>query len=125
MSIERAVYKAPFYKGRQPQWVCPTCHRGVLIGVKGTFHYKETKVSRDARSHDDWDPEWIQYTYSCLLKCSNPQCGEFVSSAGDGSVDFDVDFDKITGEPLGQQYYEYFQPKFFLPHLNIFNCKNP
>lgn len=42
---------------------------------------EERRDSRD-HSHEAWEPEWIQYVYSCLLVCSNDQCKEVVASSG-------------------------------------------
>lgn len=119
MPVDRKIFKVPFHKGSPSQWTCPTCNKGILKGKTGSFVYKETKASLDAHTHDDWDPEWIEYAYSCQFVCTNPACEENVFNIGMGSVDFDVGFDS-AGMPDKQIYYDYFHPKFFLPHLNIF-----
>lgn len=122
MAIDRIIYKSSFSKGNQPQWSCPTCSKGILVGLKGSFHYEELSESRNARSHSDWDPDWIVYTYSCVLKCANPNCREVVSSVGVGHVDYDPIFEDDGSEhPTGVEYYDCFVPKFFHPHLKIFN----
>lgn len=123
MPVERSTYKTPFHKGKQPQWLCPTCRMGILRGVKESFHYKESTRSKNAREdpNGDWEPDWMEYTYACTLACTNPQCEETISSVGTGSVDYDIDYDESTGEPVGQNFYDYFQPKFFWPHLRIFD----
>ncbi|MEA2113220.1 MAG: DUF4145 domain-containing protein [Patescibacteria group bacterium] len=38
---------------------------------------------------------------------------------GTGSVDYEPTYD-LYDNPDGIQYFDYFHPKFFLPHLNIF-----
>ena len=122
MPVERITYKNPFYKGSKPQWVCPTCGKGILKGVKGSFRYRETKQSINYRelNNECWDPEGSEYTYSCSLVCTNPQCNEIVSNIGTGSVGINIDCNEFTGEQEDQNYYDYFEPKFFWPHLKIF-----
>lgn len=123
MPVERTIYKTPFHKESQPQWTCPACGRGVLEGIKGSFHYGEVKESIDAQEKykDTWDPDQIVFTYSTCLRCTNPQCKEIIASAGTGGVDFEPVYDEATGEPNAQDFYNYFLPKYFWPHLNIFN----
>lgn len=105
--------------GNPSQWQCPTCNKGILKGKEGSFLYTESKSSLDAHKHDDWEPEWIEYTYSCQFICTNPACEDTVVNLGTGSVDYDPTYDS-HGVPEGIQYFAYFQPKYFQPHLNIF-----
>jgi hypothetical protein len=119
MPVERKIYKFPFWKDNPIEWVCPTCERGVLSGERGSFSFHEIKESRDAHKNEDWDPDWIVYAYSCTFLCTNPQCQEVVASVGTGGVDVDPQYDE-KGELKELKHYDYFQPKYFYPHLNIF-----
>ncbi len=116
MSVDRLLFKTTFIKGNPPQWRCPTCGTGVLSPIVDSFVFEETKDSTHAHKHEAWEPEWIEYVYSCQLKCSNPACEEKIFSIGDGTVDSYVDDD--NGQKL--VYCDYFRPKFFLPNLKIF-----
>ena len=113
------IYKVPFNDGYPPQWTCPICNKGILKEKVDSFVRKETKGSLDSHIHEDWDSDWIVYTYSCQFICTNPSCEETVFNMGSGSVDYEVEFDHSNGFEK-QVYYEQFKPKFFLPHLNIF-----
>ena len=115
--MERTLYKLPFNKGKGADWICPTCKKGVLRIVNGSFQTFELRNSREAHDHEAWDPDWINYTYSCMLQCSNDQCKENVSSSGTGGVDLEVIFGK-DGEPE-QSWEDYFRPKYFEPPLSI------
>lgn len=119
MPVDRVIYKVPFHKGNQPQWVCPTCKKGILKGKKNSFIKDETVFSRIARQLPDWDPEWIQYAYSCQFECTNSSCEEVVFSMGIGTVDVDYGYDD-GGDPE-MITTERFEPRFFIPHLKIFS----
>lgn len=116
--MDRKLLKLPFAVNNPPDWVCPTCAKGVLRIKKGTFFKDEIRSSR-GHGHDAWEPEWIEYVYSCMLVCTNDQCKETVATSGVGSVNMDVYHDE-NGEPT-QEYDDFFHPKFFEPHLVLLN----
>lgn len=113
------LYKLPFSKERFPSWVCPTCGKYALKIKKDTFTSVETSGSSQARGHDEWDPQWIEYVYSCLLVCSSEACKEVVANSGEGFVDVDFEYDE-NGQ-LDQKWADFFRPKFFHPHLKLFS----
>ncbi len=51
-----------------------------------SFEYHETAGSEEARKHDDWDPDWIHYNFTCWVRCSNPACGNQAVVTGTGGV---------------------------------------
>ncbi|MCU7933231.1 MAG: DUF4145 domain-containing protein [Candidatus Thiodiazotropha sp. (ex Codakia rugifera)] len=116
--MDRRIYKLPFGKDKAPDWICPTCCNGVLRIMDNTFHFEERTLSKDAHSHEAWEPEWIEYVYSCLLRCSNDACGEIVANNGIGSVDWYSGYD--NNETPVQEWDEIFSPRYFEPHLIIF-----
>jgi hypothetical protein len=112
--MDRKNLTRPFSIENVPDWTCPTCGNGSLLVLKDSFHKDERLHSRD-HSDDAFDPDWIEYVYSCLLRCSNETCREVVSNSGTGSVDT-----KNYRNHLGDwdaEYVDLFQPKFFEPHL--------
>lgn len=116
--MDRKLYKLPFRKDHFLGFKCPTCGKGNLGIKKDTFNSVETSGSRQAHGHQDWDPQWIEYAYSCLLVCSNDSCKEIVANSGEGSVDIDIDYDE-NGQPE-QIWTDFFRPKYFHPHLKLF-----
>lgn len=110
--MDRKIFKIPFGIDNIPDWPCPTCGKGILALIEGTFEKHELKLSRDAHKEDDWDPEWIEYVYSCHLKCTNPRCREVVISGGTGGVDWEPS--EIN---YNLEYFDYFRPSYFLPPL--------
>lgn len=119
MSIDRKKFKLPFRGKGLTKWNCPTCGKGLLRVKPGTFHSEETRASRREHSYDEWEPEWIEYVYSCLLECNNTACKEIISSSGVGSVTHDIGYDE-KGE-LYDDLTACFSPQFFSPNLKIFN----
>lgn len=114
--MDRKTLKFPFTLDSTPDWMCPTCEIAPLRIRKDSFAKEERRYSRD-HSHDAWEPEWIEYAYSCMLECSNDKCKEVVASCGTGAVDWGVGEDE---EGLPEQVYEdYFRPKYFEPHLKL------
>jgi hypothetical protein len=89
--MDRKAYKLPFKKDRILRWMCPSCHKGILKIKKDTFYAEETNNSKKYRGHDAWEPEWIDYVYSCLLECTNPACKETVANSGTGEENRDSD----------------------------------
>ena len=122
MSIDRTTFKSPFREKGSTNWNCPTCGKGLLKVKPGTFHSKETRASRRAHPSVDWEPEWIEYVYSCLLECNNTACKEIVSSSGVGSVT-----QYLAQDEKGALYEDFdtrYSPKYFFPNLKIFNYQN-
>jgi hypothetical protein len=115
--VDRRTLKIPFTRDNTPDWLCPRCKKGLLRFVEGQFHAEERKDSKDAHSHEAWDPDWIRYVYSGLLRCGNDNCGELVTNAGTGGVDIDVVIGD-DGEPE-QAWADFFQPKYFEPPLQL------
>ena len=114
--MDRKILKLPFTLDSAPDWTCPTCQVAPLRIRKESFVKEERRHSRN-HSHDDWEPEWIEYVYSCMLVCSNDKCKEVVASCGTGSVDWGI-YEGEDGIPE-QVYEDYFRPKNFEPHLRL------
>lgn len=117
VDMDRHVLKHPFTLRRTHHWMCPTCGQALLRIREDSFVKEEQSSSRD-HSDEEWQPEWIRYVYSCMLVCSNVQCKEVVASSGTGSVHWHIEED-MNGVPQ-QVYEDHFRPKFFQPHLQIF-----
>ncbi len=116
--MDRKVFKLPFKKIGVTKYQCPTCDKGFLKIKKDTFHFQETKASERAHRHEAWEPEWIDYIYSCLFECSNTACKDTVSSSGVGSVTQYQYYDE-EGRP-DVDYDDFFRPNYFSPHLKLF-----
>ena len=117
--MDRKLYKLPFRLKSFPAWRCPACKKGTLQLVENSFHKDERAHSRDAKDCEAWEPDWIDYSFSCLLQCSTKKCSESVALSGVGGVDWDVGYDQNGHQQ--QIWGDRFRPKYFSPHLNLFD----
>lgn len=115
--MDRQLYKKSFKRNGLPQWKCPTCEKGVLQLEKDSFSKIERSWSREAKQHDAWEPEWIESTFSCMLKCANRKCQEGVALSGIGNVAWDIGYDKKGNQE--QVWDDVFRPKYFWPPLKL------
>ncbi|HAU4927506.1 DUF4145 domain-containing protein [Aeromonas hydrophila] len=115
--MDRSLYKYNFTRTNTPDWICPTCKKGILRIVDDSFKTVETRDSREAQEHPGWDPSCVSSIYSCLLRCNNKQCQEIVASTGGGGADIEG-FYNSHGHPE-QRWVEDFRPTFFEPPLAI------
>lgn len=105
MPVDRSHWK-PWFR-LFPNWECPTCGKGHLHVIADTKHDKETGPSIRARSHYEWEPDWISGRFVALLECDFNPCKEIASISGNYGVDIDVSFD-YNGEPE-QGYADFYQ----------------
>ncbi|MFD4032712.1 DUF4145 domain-containing protein [Streptomyces sp. NPDC058637] len=93
-----------------PTIPCPTCMRGVLLPDPDSFVDEETVTSKSLQSHDEWDPEWIQGYFQCVLVCRKATCDR-VRVIGESSVgpggSYDVQWEKLL------------RPTMFFPALPL------
>lgn len=115
--MDRKLLKLPFSLENPPDWSCPTCGKGILQIKEESFTKEELRRSREDHFHEAWEPEWIEYIYTCILVCSNDKCKEVVANSGTGSVDYDLIADEYS-EP-NQVHVEFFLPRYFEPHLKL------
>lgn len=116
--MDRKLLKLPFSRNNSPDWPCPACDKGILRIKKDSFLKEELGRSKKAHTHKEWEPEWIEYVYVCLLICSNEKCKEIVANNGIGTVDWDITEDE-DGRSDQMICTDIFQPKHFEPHLNL------
>ncbi|WP_316214056.1 hypothetical protein [Bradyrhizobium sp. SZCCHNR2032] len=81
------------FSSQLPPFRCPTCHEGSLAEVEESRKIIESKRSKRAASHDNWEPDWIENRFTLLLECSVATCGELVVVSGDTVQDEEDDED--------------------------------
>lgn len=113
MAINRGHWKPPFIS--LPSWVCPTCQTGSLSLNKSNLKIVETGSSVRARSHDAWEPEWVENRFSGLLVCQNRECGEIVAVGGRTELIEDLDWEQQV-----QNWVDAYHPIFVVPAPPIF-----
>jgi hypothetical protein len=117
--MDRPLFKYPSLTENDiPPFPCPTCNKGILKLVHGSWSHEMTVEAKKARSHPDWDPDWLEYTFAAVLRCNERFCQELVRVAGRGFPDYVEQYDE-DGMPFsGLQ--DSFKPLFFHPSLNVF-----
>ena len=119
MAIDKEYWKKMYLvKGNFPDLVCPFCNKGHLKPTKDGFKSDETKGSWEARDHDDWDPMWIEYRFSLMLKCNYDKCKDVVVCVGKGFNEPDMEYDSVA-DRWDQVFKPYYEPLFFYPALRI------
>lgn len=108
--------KSSFADNKIPDWICPHCKIGVL--KLDNFKAKETALSKSWHSHEDWEPEFIRYTFSGSLICD--KCEEFVAFLGNGNEEFAHYYDQYSNDYIEENYSSY-SPKYFYPTLQLFD----
>jgi len=113
--VLRESFKTSFEAGEPAPWPCPHCGKQVLLAEKNNVTATETRDSRDARRHEDWEPEWIEERFTSTLTCQN--CGEIVVAAGKTNWEPQWDYDEgheLWGQVLSPSFMEPAPPIFTL-----------
>lgn len=67
------------------------------------------------RSSDDWDPEWIEYIFTCRGECSNKHCKQPFAISGKGEIA------PFYDEEHGTEWHDVFRAHCCIPMPNIIN----
>jgi len=114
MTIKRITFKNDFNIESIPDWICPTCNKGVLKYERKNIKTFEGALSLSAHGHPAWEPDWINGVFLGLLKCSNPSCNETVVMTGDFRSEEGQEYDEMNNR------YNLVLNKFLIP-----SCFNP
>ena len=119
MPVNRSLYVQAIYKSSFPSWQCGCCGAGTLQLVKNSLESFQTAESRKARQHPDWDPEWIEFRFVCLAKCTSDACGEIATVTGTGETLLCFDEDPRTYQTI-ERWEERYAPRFICPATRLF-----
>jgi hypothetical protein len=118
MPIDRNILKSSFKRENFPEWICPSCKKGVLKENPETFHVYPTAKSTQDIERYGFDPDWVEENYCVVLTCNNKDCRENVVISGKGGSEEEYYIDE-TEEPTTRDV-EKFRPIYAIPPLNIF-----
>jgi len=107
--MNRDHFGGPFSKNSLPAWHCPTCGDGVLALEPNSLRKEETRDSKNARSHDAWEPDWIHSRFDAVLRCGSPNCRDVVMLLGH------TEWFEYYDEEHGQNIEEALMPTYFEP----------
>lgn len=102
--MKRSFWQETMTEISCPAWQCPVCNNGVLALVPKSLKYEETAASKRAHSHEDWEPEWLDYTFVAWAECKHPSCKQRFALAGIGGV-----------EPQHDDEYSFVLADYFAP----------
>jgi hypothetical protein len=96
-----------------PSWPCPKCDRGQLVLIENSLRSEEPKWSKDAMSHEAWEPEWIAKRFSAHFECSDKSCGEGAVVIGTARGETDYGYDENGRTEISVDFIYY--PEFIHP----------
>lgn len=111
MAVDRALWHSSFLPTEVPHFPCPRCQKPFLQVIKETLHIVETRSSKANQKADEWEPEWTDEKFSCLMACS--KCGDIVAVSGRISVEPNYD---VNGD---WQYAGFLEPVSMYPAPHI------
>jgi hypothetical protein len=92
-----------------------------LILDQKTLATEETESSKSNHKHEEWEPEWIDERFVCLLRCTSTRCGEIVAVSGKISVEpnYDDEDDDWSYEGLLEPRSMYPPPPIISLPVNV------
>ncbi len=109
MTVNITHWTETFGQASIPPFRCPTCHQGTLSQVKDSRKLVQSQLSKRARSHEDWDPSWVEERFTLLMDCSASTCGELVVVSGDTVVE------EVYDEEFGSAWVSQLRPRSMFP----------
>lgn len=100
--------------------VCPTCKQNLLQIYNDSFKHDLNKQGRQLERVATLLDGDESLTFSCLLRCTNSLCLEVVACGGYGACN-DEYYEDQFGNYHMVGYKDYYYPKYFHPHLCLFN----
>ena len=112
--MNRSIWLQPLSKTHCPPWHCSECDLGTLALVPKTLAFEESIKSVDARNDENFDPDWIEYSFVAWAQCTNAKCKQKFAISGIGGVAPEY-------LPNGDwEYMAYFAPRCCNPVLPLF-----
>lgn len=100
-----------------PKYRCPSCALGILY-LKDKMTLEEMADTKHQHDHPEYGHEWVTYSFNAKLECNDKDCQEIVFMIGKATPE-EVYLDEPT--QYQHQIVTYCFPKYFHPHLNIFD----
>lgn len=109
MSLVRKDWKSSFTLTSKLNWPCPFCFAKSLRIKTDSLMEGETAPSKAARNGGDWEPQWLQGRFSCILECRS--CEGELAMCGEWHPEEEEAFDEQTGPYL--DWTNQYAPGFF------------
>ncbi|MEP9390378.1 DUF4145 domain-containing protein [Mesorhizobium sp. KR9-304] len=82
MAKNRPLWVQYFDPDAIPDLPCPECRRGNLMLDKKNLLIKTPDHPDHIRNHPDWEPDWDNGIFTCVLVCGSKKCGSSVTMSG-------------------------------------------
>jgi hypothetical protein len=112
--MNRSLWIKGIDKTYCPGWQCPSCTEGTIVLVPKSLAHAETILSVQGHDHSDFDPDWIQYSFTAWGQCSHASCQQKFAIAGKGGVS-----PEFTSDGRSWEYEDYFEPQYCFPMPHI------
>lgn len=119
MAIDRSIWQTFVDKDFSNSYPCPRCNKGQVRRGDNPVVLVEPHHSQREHGLEEWDPDWIQMSFTTMLTCDNATCGEVVAVSGRAGVDHLNQYE-YEGEPEGSRYYEFLRPVSLFPAPPLF-----
>jgi hypothetical protein len=113
--MDREKWSTPITLESAPAYPCPHCKPGTIHFVKGSLNAEESPASKEAQSHEAWDPDWVTEHFHCSFRCSNPSCLGWVYVVGSAS------YQEVGHSEAESKLERRLEPSFFIPAPRIIN----
>jgi hypothetical protein len=124
MPINLNLWKKSYHFKSTPEWICPSCNKGILETSEDKIKLSEYVQSKKIREEKKNDINYYDYCYQegafiGVLKCNNKKCQETVYFMGEMKYqDFEYKIEKTGEWEMDSDYYLY--PSSFQPSLKMF-----
>lgn len=119
MAIDRQLWQLDVSENFDKEYPCPRCAKGKVSRGIRPVTLVEPWHSLDEHSHEDWEPDWDQISFTTMLTCDDVSCGEVVAVSGRATNSY---FERYTedGEPIDQVYLTSLRPVSMYPAPPLF-----
>ena len=119
MAIDRSIWQRHVDEHFSNSYPCPRCNKGQVRRGDNQVVLVEPHHSKREHGSDDWDPDWIQMSFTTMLICDNTNCGEVVAVSGRAGVEHYSHYG-YDGGPDESGYSTWLQPISMFPAPPLF-----
>lgn len=119
MAIDRSVWQGFVSEDFVNSYPCPRCGKGNVRRGDNPVVLVEPHHSSRMHGSEEWDPDWVEMSFTSMLTCDNRSCGEVVAVSGRAGVDYYEEYGD-GGEPIANGYATYLKPTSMFPAPPLF-----
>lgn len=120
MAIDRSIWSRYVDENFSNSYPCPRCSKGRVRRGDNQIVLVEPHHSVREHGNNDWDPDWIQMSFTTMLNCDNSNCGEVVAVSGRAGVEQYNHHYECDGHLEDSGYHTWLQPVSMFPAPPLF-----